>query len=272
MQRAGLIASGVIALLLLGDARAADHNDGLIDLDVVQSLLEGPIYPTAPAEMDAAYRHPPAAAIPAGQVLLVLHDAQDGGAGGGAIPMMGTVVDNGDPFGEPGDQAVVEMHFVPGSPPADVYPDNSRMDWIVRLAPGGGVTDWEIQFWKPSNSGKEIQYYEVDVVLRDPGGSPVGAVRINVVFHVAAGQDLEFANPTITEPPTAGSVTEVHMGFELNQTGGSVDTGEPVYSMTITTQAIPIPAVRPPWGALLLGVLLLASTLAALRSGRQRDS
>ena len=37
-HRAALIASGLFALCLLGDARAADHTDGLIELDVTQAL------------------------------------------------------------------------------------------------------------------------------------------------------------------------------------------------------------------------------------------
>ena len=269
-HRAALIASGLFALCLLGDARAADHTDGLIELDVTQALVEAPPFPAAAVEIDAALRHPPNPVVPAGQVLLVLERAQSG-TPPNDLATLGTFVDNGDVFGEPGDEASVDIRVEPESLPGGEYPQISSNEWRVLLRAGGGVSAWELQSWTPSRTGKEVSY-NTDVILSDAAGEALGAVRIIFVFQVPPGQDLTFANLSITAPVTTGSETELHLLFELNQTGGSVDPGEPIYKFTMTSHTIPIPAIRPPYGPVLLGLLLVASALAVLRATRRRSS
>lgn len=264
----GWIACGLFTLLALEDGRSADHGDGRITLDVTQSLIEGPPYAALPVEMDAGLRHPPDPVIPAGQIQLVLVSARDTGATGGELPMLGTMADNGDPFGEPGDEAMAAMRFT-GVPPNDDYPLGSRFEFSIGLvADGNNITEWELHTWLPSGPGKE-QSYSVDVVLADAAGQRAGEARLNFDFEVAAGQDLVFSNPSITAPVQTGPHTQISLQFDLDQTGGAVDPAEPIFSFNLSSEPVPVPAIGPAYGPILFGLLLLGTALVALRMKRR---
>ena len=94
------LTAGALVLGASSTASAADHGDGPVGFDVIESLLEGPVYPTAPVEVDLSYRAQPP--LPAGTLEFSLISAQSGA--GDDLAVEGTAVDNGDVFAEPGDE------------------------------------------------------------------------------------------------------------------------------------------------------------------------
>ena len=236
---------------------------------MIQGLLEGPTYPTAPVEIDTGFRIPSDPILAAGQLLLTLEEAESSSSI--ELPIQATTVDNGDPFGEPGDEAASSVRWAPVSPETDEFPGSARFTVLGVFRSNENVTEWRIEFWEPSRPGKEQSYY-VDVMLFDAQGEVLGKERLRFVFQVAPGQLLTFANPTVTVPVPTGPETEIRLAFDLNRTAGDVDPAEPIFDLTILSRAVPIPALRPPYGTALLGLLLLAVALAVFARRRATRS
>jgi hypothetical protein len=257
------LTAGALVLGVSSTGSAADHGDGPVGLDVIESLLEGPLYPTAPVEVDLSYRgQPPEPVLPAGTLEFSLMSAQSGA--GDDLAVEGTAVDNGDVFAEPGDEIEVNPRvYDPVS--IGVYPDSSTFVVRAVLTSNENITEWELRFWRPSRPGQEFNYFEIELMPHGAGGEELGAVRLLIELQVGLGQDLVFANLGVTAPVPTGPATELRLSFDLNQNGGTVDTAEPVFKLTmLTTDAIPVPAFSPRGLIALTFLLAIVAVFAAL--------
>lgn len=270
MSRIAAIASAIGLVLLCTSAWAADHGDGPLAWDVTQALLEAPPYAAPAVEMDA-FTQPPDPVRPVGQTLLTLVRAETAGTRA-QIGAMGTAVDNGDPFAEPGDTVAMDVGFVALLPPEDVFPQSAWYDWVVELDPGASGVEVELgnlQVNDGAGSGLAAFDVSVDAVYRDETTSELlGSARLRYRFAVNPVQGLEFDLVGAT-PPDASN--QFHIQFEVSQTGGAasiaaVEPGEPLFTLTQTGDllAMSVPLFSP--GALaMLTWLLLGGAWWALR-------
>jgi hypothetical protein len=263
----------VITLLMLGlsgPATAADHGDGSIGLDVLQSLAEGPPYAAAPVEIGAVLRHVADPPLSAGELHLTLRNAE-GGPANDPVALSGTAIDNGDAFGETGDTVTMDVYFVPGSP-VDDLPDRSVLTWTLRPDPGseGGPASLEFTASEPLNLGVDLFFQDYEVKARDvTTNALLGRARVRVRFDIAAGQGLEFDAVSSSPPDATG---EVRLSTDLNQTaGGSVDTGEPLYRITISNEPIRALPLLPSAGLVLVAGGVLFAGIAGLHARRRRS-
>lgn len=253
--------SGLLLLipLLALPAAAADHGDGAghLRFDVFQDLLEGSPYPAAAVELDV-FRLPPDPILPLGRLLVTLVEAKDD-ATNDPVPLTGTAVSSGEPFGEPGDEVVLEVRFVPGAPPVDTVPLSFSSDVQVWAHPEPSSSPHlEFTSGEPLKLDVGLLFEEydakADVAFRDPtSGDVLGRGILRLHYAIQPGQGLRFASVLAT-PPDASN--RFHLLYALERTG-PVDSGEPLFTVTVTSEPVAI-ALLPAWGALAAAGALVA--------------
>ncbi len=269
--RIAVLAMGLSWLLSPPPGWAADHSDGWLDIAVLAGLdlIEGPPYPTPSVEMDVALRIPGAASLPSGRLLLGLTTVEDS-ASGEFVAVTASAVDNAQ-LGEAGDAAVMDVYFVPSSPPYDEFPGLSRFEWLLASSPGTAGRQFEFSPIAPI-----VKLSPVQVETRIAGDIFEGETvelpdygRLDLDFGIHPGQALEFAS---AEASALGPGSQLRVVFDLRVlASGSVDTGEPLFRVSITSEPLQALPALPPVGIGGLAVMLLALGLLGLARFSKRD-
>jgi hypothetical protein len=224
-------------------AHAGVEPTPFLEFSVLQSVASGSPYPTSPILIDVRVPIPPPdPAIPVEILALSLRSARSADPPDPVLPIdIGTT----DRFGQH-----VKIDFVLGLVPDDGLPDSSFFDVFFdvrqhpdsRVAPVLGIDP------TPFTPGSSFFDVFFDVTLDGIG-------TVHHLAHFETLQPLAFSGVNVTGPqsPAFGA------SFTLDRTGGALDPSNPLFSLTITGNAVPAPGT----------LALLAIACAALASRRR---